>query len=60
MIKVIYAGDFGLRWNGLYVTLEDFEDLLDIQDVEERQQELFKLFDCGFTLDESKHRIVDI
>ena len=51
-IKVLDGRDFRDRWDGLFITLDDYENI----DCDEYEQQLHDLFEYhSFPFDESKH-----
>lgn len=56
-IKVISGSDFRDRWNGWYITLEDYENI----SIYSYDQELYNIFEYySFEFDEEKHECVEI
>ena len=57
LIKVLDGRDFRERWDGLCITLEDYEDI----DCDDYDQQLYNLFEHNsFAFDESKHEYWDL
>ncbi|QVW53907.1 hypothetical protein TaPaz_126 [Acinetobacter phage TaPaz] len=57
LIKVLDGGDFRTRWEGLCITLEDFENI----NYENYEQELHDLFEYhSFKFYENKHEYWEI
>lgn len=57
LIKVLDGGDFRDRWSGIYITLEDYENISS----DNYEQELFNLFEYhGFEFDCKKHKYWEI
>lgn len=57
LIKVIDGGDFAIRWSGMYITLEDYENI----NCDNYDQELFCLFEYhSFEFDHKKHEYWEI
>ncbi|MBF6687478.1 hypothetical protein HN258_04765 [Acinetobacter baumannii] len=57
LIKVLDGGDFRDRWSGIYITLEDYENISS----DNYEQELFNLFEYhGFEFDHKKHKYWEI
>lgn len=57
LVKVLDGGDFRDRWSGLYITLEDYENI----NHENYEQELFNLFEYhSFEFDHEKHKYWEI
>lgn len=57
LVKVLDGGDFRDRWSGLYITLEDYENI----NHDNYEQELFNLFEYhSFEFDHTKHKYWEI
>lgn len=57
LVKVLDGGDFCDRWSGLYITLEDYENI----NHDNYEQELCNLFEYhSFEFDYEKHKYWEI
>lgn len=57
LIKVVDGRDFRERWDGWFITLDDYENI----DCDDYEQQLFDLFENhSFKFDESKHEYWEI
>lgn len=57
LIKVLDGGDFGSRWEGWCIKLEDYENI-DCNDYEEQLYNLFEYY--SFKFDETEHEYWEI
>lgn len=56
-VKVLDGRDFGLRWNGCFITLEDYENIT----YGKYEQEIWDLLEYNsFEFDEYKHEVWEI